>query len=424
MNRRHNLLYLAFNFPPFAGPGPRHNLSTVRQLFSANFLPTVITASEQRPPPLLLANKLASDEYLRSKIPKEITLIPCDWPFRYRHVLPFILSTLKFTPVPYSFNRGSKFIFNVARRQVEAQDYKLIYSVNGIGLEHQAALKLKQSTGLPWVAEFRDPWIHSLTEWQSIKDRSWQWWCRHQFNKVKQMQREIVNNADLIVVESPMHGELLINDFNLDAQKVVPLGVGYETDYLSEIKKGFIEFPTRPAIGLIGTVWYGYQHAIKNLIAALRALEREGYQFTLVSVGDPDSTFYRFAKEAKLTNFVPIRQVDYLSAVSIMNELDFGIVAICEKCFPTINSKLWEYLALDVSILGVVPKGGSMDAIIDAGKCGYVLPYDAESMLPTLKEVFNDYEQGKVRHAKVDFSQSYSRKTVVAQLVERIEKLL
>jgi hypothetical protein len=68
---------------------------------------------------------------------------------------------LKFIPIPHSFSRGSKHIARIARRQIEAEDYKPIYSVNGVGLEHQAALKLKQSTGLSCVAEFRDPSITS-----------------------------------------------------------------------------------------------------------------------------------------------------------------------------------------------------------------------------------------------------------------------
>jgi glycosyltransferase involved in cell wall biosynthesis len=105
-----------------------------------------------------------------------------------------------------------------------------------------------------------------------------------------------------------------------------------------------------------------------------------------------------------------------LSAISIMNELDFGIVALCEKCFAGGNSKLWEYLALDLSILAIVPKGGTVDEILDAGRCGYVLPYDTESMVLALKEAFNDYKQGNARHAKTDFVESYSRERIVAQL--------
>jgi glycosyltransferase involved in cell wall biosynthesis len=423
-NPVHNFLYVAFNFPPFAGASPRHNLSTVKGLLAEGFLPTVITASEQKPPPLLLDIRLAKDEYLRSKIPKEITVIPCDWPSKYHRLRPFILDTLRLTPVPYSFNRMSKHIANITRRQIESEDYKLIYSVNGIGLEHQAALKLKQSKGLPWVAEFRDPWIYNHLEWSEIKDRSWRWWYQHQFNVVRKILREVVKNADLIVVESPMHGALLTRDFKLDSRKVVALGMGYEADILHDITESFIAFPKRPVIGFVGRVYYGYQNAIKNFVEALKMLEREGYQFTLVSVGHQNNAFSKFANEVNLTNFVPIGSVNYLHALSIMNELDYGIVTTCKECFPHINSKLWEYLALNLSVLAIVPDTGSMAQIVKAGDFGSVLSYDKTQMFLELRTVLDDYKAGRVRRASPDFVMGYSRATMITRLAERMEELL
>lgn len=422
MNRRHNLLYLAFNFPPFAGPGPRHNLSTVRRLFAANFVPTVITAPEafERLP---TAHKWPKDEYLRSQIPEEVTIIRCPWSFKYHDFWGFILQMLRFTPLPYSFKRGRNRLYEVSRRELDRGDYELIYSVNGIGIEHQAALDLKRSTGLPWIAEFRDPWIYNLLEWNAIKARSWQWWYRHQLEKTKQILREIVHSADLIVVESPMHAELLITDFNLERRKVVPFGIGYETDYLRDIKGQFVEFPTRPAIGFVGQMYHGYYSAIKNLTEALSGLEREAYGFTFVSVGG-DKTLHKLANEAKLGNFLPIDNVDYLRAVSIMKQLDFGIVATCEQCLPHINSKLWEYLALGLSILAIAPNEGSMATILEEGNCGYLLPYDKESMMLALRHVFNEYKDGTSRRARAEFVEGYSRETIFAELVKRIERLL
>jgi glycosyltransferase involved in cell wall biosynthesis len=422
----HNFLYIAFNFPPIVGPGPRHNLGTINGLLVKGFVPTVITGSDERPPPLMFA--FGRDEYLRSKIPKEITVIPCDWPFnwpfKHRQVLPFILNTLRFTPVPYSFNRGSKYIANIARRQIEAEDYKLVYSVNGVGLEHQAALKLKQNTGLPWVAEFRDPWIYNRIEWSEIKDRSWRWWCQHQFKVVKKILREVMENADLVVVESPMHGALLIRDFKVDSRKVVALGMGYDADYLRDVTEGLIAFPKRPIIGFVGNVYYGYQNAIKNFVEAMKMLEREGYEFTLVSVGDQNNVFNKWANEVKLRSFVSIGRVNYLQALSIMNELDYGIVATCEECFPHINSKLWEYLALNLSVLAIAPDSGSMAQIVNAGDCGSVLSYDKTQMLLELRTVLDDYKTGRLRRASPDFVTSYSRATMITRLAKRMEELL
>jgi glycosyltransferase involved in cell wall biosynthesis len=240
---------------------------------------------------------------------------------------------------------------------------------------------------------------------------------------VRRLEQEIVDNADLVVVESPMHADYLIRDFGLDAQKVVPFGMGFEPAYLSDPADALVKFPTQPVIGFVGRVYYGYQLVIKNLIDALKVLELEGYRFTLVSVGD-DRTFRTFAGESGLRNFVPIGKVDHSLALSTMAELDFGVVAACEKCLSNINSKLWEYLALNLSIIAIAPRGGSMDSLISAGNCGYLLPYELGSMLPVLKTALDDFEDKKVKRASSEFVQGYSRQTMVAQLAKKLEELV
>jgi hypothetical protein len=61
-----------------------------------------------------------------------------------------------------------------------------------------------------------------------------------------------MENADLAVVESAMHGALPIRDFKLDSRKVVALGKRYEPDYLRDVIEGLIAFLKRPIIGFVG----------------------------------------------------------------------------------------------------------------------------------------------------------------------------
>ena len=431
----HNVLFIAFFFPPLAGPSPRHNLSTVRGLLAHGFSPTVVTAPEALPTiPLLLSAVVRSlkpsqsrwpqDESLRSLIPEEVNIVRCPWPpLGYRRVSRETAAHLRVPQLKYFFAPERNLISKVARQALESGDCELIYSVDGIGVEHSAALELKRSTGLPWVAEFRDPWMHSYPQWQQTRDTSWHWWCSHQFKRVRRLEQEIMDNVDLVVVESPMHADYLTRDFGLDAQKVVPFGMGFEPAYLSDPADALVKFPMQPVIGFVGKVYYGYQYVIKNLIDALKVLELEGYRFTLVSVGD-DPTFRTFASESRLRSFVPIGRLDHSLALSTMAALDFGVVAACEKCTSNINSKLWEYLALNLSILAISPRGGSMDALISAGNCGYVLPYDVESMVPVLKTALDDFEDKHVKRASSEFIQGYSRQTMVAKLAKKLEELI
>jgi len=102
---------------------------------------------------------------------------------------------------------------------------------------------------------------------------------------------------------------------------------------------------------------------------------------------------------------MPIGKLDHSLALSTMNALDFGVVAADGACMANINSKMWEYLALNLSMLGIVHPGGSKDSLISAGNCGYVFPYDAESMLPVLETALSDFEDNKVKRASSEFIQ-------------------
>ena len=411
----HKFLYISFIFPPLAGAEPRHNLSVIRKLYSKGFLPTIVTAPEDYQYP--------KDEYLRSLIPNDVEIKRCSW--SYKHEL-YINKARELIGIPENglMFRGWKHLYETAQKEIDKEKYEFIYSVHGIGAAHLAALKLKRETGLPWIAEFRDPWFHNVIRWDYMKDKSWKQWYSYQHRKTRRHTSEVLKHADLVIVESPMHGDFLVRDFKIDKEEVLSLGMGYEEDYFKNIEQVPIEFTKRPVIGFVGTVYYGYEYAIENFVKALKKLEDEGYEFTLICVGDTSTVFSKYANKINLNNFLPISRVEYPTALSLMNNMDFGVVIASKDYLSWINSKIWEYLRSNLSILGIVPEDGVMAKTIEDGKCGYLLPYDAESVYPILKGALKDYQEGRTKRADYDFVKNFSREKMVGELVKEIEKIL
>jgi len=415
MGYHHKFLYLSFIFPPLAGAEPRHNLSVIRRLYSKGFLPTIITAPEDYQYP--------KDEYLRSLIPKDINIRRCKWPYKYEKYIIAARALMRFPKNPLIF-KGWKHLYKAAQNEIEKEEYEFIYSVHGIGAAHLATLKLNKKTGLPWIAEFRDPWIHNVILQTYMQDNSWRWWYCYQFRKAKKYLDEVLKNADLIITESPMHGDFLARDFKIDKEKVLPLGMGYEEDYFKDINKVPIEFTKRPVIGFVGTIYYGYEYAVENFVKALKQLEDKGFKFTLVTVESSSNIFSKYAERINLKGFLPISRVEYPTALSLMNSMDFGVVIATKDYSSWINSKIWEYLRLNLSTLGIVPEDGAMAKIIDNGKCGYILPYDAESMVPILEGALKDYKEGETRKSNYDFVKFFSREKMVDELIKKIEEMV
>lgn len=436
-----NFLYISFFFPPLAGAEPRHNLSLIRRLHAKGFIPTVITAPKDFSYP--------KDPALEELIPKGIGIKRITWPYNSNKYINKGKELLKIPPNPLLF-KGWKYLYQAAKEAIsensQAQhansgfnsnsNFSFIYSVHGIGAAHLAAMKLKTKTNLPWVAEFRDPWFHNLIIWKYLKDKSWSWWYWYNLRRTKKLTEKILKKADLVVVESPMHGELLIKDFGVEKNRVVPYGMGYETDFSFQSNQSnqydqydqsencLITFPRKPVIGFVGFIYYGYEDAVKNLTLALRELEKRGYTFSLISVGDTSSQFSKFAREAGLKSFLPIDRVSLPLALSLMREMDFGLVCTFVEHKSHINSKIWEYLEAGLSIVAIVPKDGAMAKIIEAGACGYILPYDADGMIPILEKIFGDYKAGKTPKATSEFISQFSCEHMVDKLAKKLREII
>jgi len=408
-------LYISCFFPPLGGAESRHNLGLIRKFYEKGFLPTILTASENYPYP--------RDHYLEKLVPEKIKVKRIS---SFHTINKYIYKARELIKIPQNplIFEGWRDLYKISRVELESRKYRFVYSVHGIGAAHLAALKLKMKEGLPWVAEFRDPWFHNSIVRKYIKDKSMRWWYKYQWRKTEMLSKEVLRNADLIVVESPMHGEFLVRDFNIRQDKVVSYGMGYDEDYFYENEKCLISFNQKPVIGFIGSIYYGYENTVKNFISALSILEQKGYKFTFVSVGDSSVLFSRYSQEIGFKSFIPIERVSLSKALSIMREMNFGVVYAIDEHKSNISSKLWDYLKSNLSILAVAPKDGAMAKIINDGNCGYIFPYDIRGMIETLEKAFIDYKRGKTFKASPDFISQFSRENMVNMLIQRIKKII
>jgi len=415
MKQPRKFLYISFFFPPMGGAEPRHNLSTVRRLCEKGFLPEIVTAPEEYP--------YARDEYLRSLIPPGLSITRCQWPHGLKKYIQFARKTLKVPENPLVFE-GWKNLYRPAHGLMRDAGPEFIYSVHGIAAAHIAAMRLKKESGLPWIAEFRDPWIDNVIAWNYMRDNSWGWWYRRERKRTQKAMDDIAANADLIVVESTMHRDNLVDRYGHCEDKIVDLGMGYEEEYFRSVKEVPIEFTRKPVMGFVGSVYYGYDYAVENLVRSLKHLEDDGFEFTLVSLGDSSNIFSDYAKAHNLRDFLPISRVDYATALGMMSRLDFGIILGPKSYRLILNSKIWEYLKFDLSILAIVPEDSMASKVINEGRCGYVLPYEQSAMQQRLQDALTDYRKGMSRRANPDFVANYSSGKMTEELARRIELLL
>ena len=415
MDLRHQFLYISFFFPPLGGPEPRHNLSMIRRLYSKGFQPTIVTAPDDYP--------YTRDDYLAKQIPEGLDIRQVSWPSKRDNYVREIRRRMRFPENPFVFKRHGP-LYRAGKKAIEENKLEFLYSVHGIGAAHLAAMRLKREYALPWVAEFRDPWIDNVIAWNYMKDNSWNWWFNRELYRTRRLTSEVLVNADLIVVDTEMHRDDLIDKFHVDSEKIEPLGMGYEEEYFSAIRDVPIEFPKKPVIGFVGSVYYGYDYTVDYLVKSLKILEENGFDFTSSKPRRFLGMFSKYAERQNLKNFLPVSRVNYSTALGLMRLLDFGIILGPKSYKLILNSKIWEYLKFNLSVLGIVPEDSMAARVIKEGNCGYVLPYEQEAMCQEMKRALIDYSNGAVRKANPDFIKSFSSERMVEKLAKRIEELL
>ena len=161
------VLMIAFHFPPQAGSsGILRTLNFAKYLPANGWTPIVLSANPR-------AYEECRDDLLKS-IPKETKVIRAFALDAARHLgimrkYPSILA------LP---DRWSTWWFGAVwagLKEIRKEKPSVIWSTYPITSAHLIGATLAKISGLPWVADFRDPMINGDYPSEPLQRRSWQW---------------------------------------------------------------------------------------------------------------------------------------------------------------------------------------------------------------------------------------------------------
>lgn len=327
----------------------------------------------------------------------------------------FFRTKIKIPLLPIEFNYVKDFL-NVID-QIDMDQYGYIYTVFGNGSEHLVGVHLKQYyPHLKHIAEFRDPWVHNQIAKDYFYDKAFKFYANHYWKSLESLERKLVYEIDLILVESALHGTLIKKDFNYEREILVCNG--YSNLFLEKELKLDLEFISKPIIGFIGSTYYGYEDVAKTFIEVLEELEKEGVNFTFISVGD--NFFSKQGQSSQLKNFYPFQKVSYIKALSFMKKIDIGLAMTMESYPNHVNSKIFEYMQYGKFTLAIAPKDGAMDQLLSKTDIGVVLSYSKEKMKDELRELLKNFNKKTVTKEQI---KSFDRKEVFKPIIEAIKEL-
>lgn len=280
---------------------------------------------------------------------------------------------------------------------------------------HLIARKLSKATGLPWVADFRDPWTR-MFYFKHLHLGKWA------LKKHQKLEKAVLDDATTVIAVSP----LVKKEFEeMTSTPVALITNGFD--------QGDIECAPVSGDGCFNITHTGLFASDGNpdilwKVLADLCLEDKTFaeKLRIRLAGKTDNEIISSIREAGLSgNLVDLGYQPHSAAVREQRSSSLLILPLRKEpeYKATLPGKLFEYLASERPILGIGQKDGAMAAIIADTATGEMADWEEYDVMKAyIKRVWEDFLEGKVSVTPKDIER-YSRKELTVRLAALLDSL-
>jgi len=278
------------------------------------------------------------------------------------------------------------------------------------------ATLLKQKTGIPWLADFQDPWTQ-IDYFSLLKLTS------KGLKKHRKLEQEAFAAADKITIVSPTwKKELEI----IGARNVSVIPWGYDPDDYDHLLHNPSDNFIISHLGILG-----YDRNPKILFKVIAELISVNPIFKqkvrLKFPGQIDYSVKECVSKYKLDDFVDLPgNLNRKEALQLMKDSNLLLLLLNKQANAKgrIPGKLFEYLAVKRPILCIGDTNGDSANIITKTKSGYTSSYSDEKILKdTLVEEFSNFISGLNQEDTASKIQEYSMLNICESIAEHLNKI-
>lgn len=411
------VLVISYYWPPSGGSGVQRWVKMCKYLPSLGWLPVVYTPEN----PALTS----TDASLGADVPAEVEVIRR--PILEPGHLARKSTNAQVTPINSQkktlkqriamWIRGNCFIpdprvlwvrpsVRFLKEYLKGHPVDAIVSTGPPHSMHLIAKKVAAATGIPWVADFRDPWTKMFYfKHLSLTSRSER---RHAV-----LEKSVLDSATRVVAVSP----LVRKDFQGMTQTPVELITnGFdEDDFPSSSIAGPGRFTLLHA-GLFASD--GNPEALWKALGSMVKEDRDfAEKFHLVLCGKTDREILDSIERSGLSaNAENLGYLEHTKVVEQMRKASILLLPLRKEpeYKATLPGKLFEYLAARRPILGIGQKDGAMASILSETKAGETFEWEEQQQMRRfLEEKFKQFKAGEDMRCSGDI-EKYSRRAVAA----------
>lgn len=412
------LLLVCYYFPPAAGGGVARALSFARYLPPLGWQVTVLCADHASAP--------LEDPSRRVELPQGVEVIRVPMPESAARSRRAVIGGKGGRPsgmyraarnlsswiwVPDSFAPWAPIATMYAKERLERGGVNAILSTSPPDTVHLVGLGL--TTALPWIVDFRDPWIGLTYKRPPTPLHAW---------RQRKLRDQVLARADLVLATTRAAAEHL-SKVAPPGKRIAVLPNGWDPDFTQTAAHA--EPSRRLRLVYTGTLWD--VPVARSFFAALaRALAQAKTRAIEVDIIGPyESAEKDLVQKLGLGDVVRFAgQVGYEESRRRQQEAD--VLLLLQVHGPgyhlAIPGKLYEYLATSRPILAFLPPGEGADLVTRAG--GWVVSQEDERGIEAAlaRLLRGERPQGE-SPARQMLAYEHRRDKIAAQLVQLLNEV-
>ncbi len=429
------LLVISYYWPPSGGAGVQRWLKFVKYLRGFGWEPVIYTAENPEVP--------AIDTSLLSDVPENIEVIKTKiWePFTiYKRfvgrkkedkIKAGFLSEEKAPSKAENISvwvRGNFFVpdarkfwikpsIKFLKKYLRENPVDAMVSTGPPHSMHLIALGLKRGLGIPWLADFRDPW----TKIDFYQDLMLTGFANKKHHRLEQ---KVLKTADMLTTVSSNWAR----DFHgLGAKKIEVVTNGFDPDDFSSLSESKCDKFEICHLGSMNkdrnpeVLW----KVLSGLCNTINGFKND---LKISFLGFTDYSVTKNLENEGLTEFAEM--VKYLPHKEVLQRAkNAGILLLPLNDTPNVNGiipgKLFEYIALKKPIFCIGDVDGDSSGIISETKSGITVGFaDEKAMREYILEKYKDFKVGKDFHVDSVGTGKYSRKKLTGRMASLLDEMV
>lgn len=429
------VLIITYYWPPGGGPGVQRSVKFTKYLPGFGIQPIVVTVDP----------KMASYPITDQSLIKEVA----DNPEVYRtgsfEILNFYTRLMLGGKLPQPgfaneskpgvfkkfarYLRGNflipdarigwnRYALKQCRQLIKEQNIAAIFSSSPPHSTQLMALKLSEETGLPWVADLRDPWTDIYYNQNLYRSKK-------ASMRDAVLEKMVLERADAVITVSESLKKLFVSKSNLiQPGKIHVIPNGFDlSDFPEKAETGSDIF----TITYTGTM--SDQYPVAGFIRAVKSLQAAipDCRMKINLVGQIADGILKQFEEAGIHQLTEVHgYVEHAEALKAMRNASVLLLVIPDvpENEGILTGKLFEYLATRRPIIGFGPPLGDAAQIIHSCNSGQMFDqHDDKNATEWLIGQYQNFTDRKTTVAGNSNVEKYSRRSQAEQLAKIINLL-